>query len=59
MLIPSVQIYIRRHSTRKYVRIRTRNPQMLGPGDSYCHIWFKGQRKWSFLARRPGTRLDH
>lgn len=47
MLIPSVQIYIRRHSTRKYERVRTRNPQMLGRGDTYClHVWFKGRRKW-------------
>lgn len=47
MLIPSVHIYSRRHSTRKYERVRTRNPQMLGAGDSYClHVWFKGKRNW-------------
>ncbi len=45
--IPSVSLYLRRASTRRYERIRVRNPQLCQPGDVYClHIWHDRQRKW-------------
>lgn len=47
MPIPSVKIYIRKHPTRRYERVKTRNPQQCSEGDVYClHIWHNGKRRW-------------
>jgi hypothetical protein len=44
---PSVRIYIRRGGTRRYERLKTRNPQSCGEGDVYClHLWHNGKRQW-------------
>lgn len=42
-----VSVYIRRTGTRRYERVRVRNPQVCQPGDVYClHIWHEGRRSW-------------
>jgi len=47
MPIPKVTIYIRRHTTRRYEKLRNRNPQSCHAGDVYClHVWNNGKNKW-------------